>query len=34
LEGGQSRIYRFGKYLKEVVAGAISVDELINEKPL
>lgn len=32
LEGGQSRKYRFGRYLKEVVAGAIRIDEIINEK--
>lgn len=32
LEGGQSRKYRFGRYLKEVVAVAIRIDEIINEK--
>lgn len=32
MEGGQSQKYRFGRYLKEVVAGAISIDEIINEK--
>lgn len=32
LEGGQSRKYRFGRYLKEVMAGAIRIDEIINEK--
>lgn len=32
LEGGQSRKYRSGRYLKEVVAGAIRRDEITNEK--
>lgn len=32
MEGGQSRKYRFGRYLKEVVAGTIRIDEIINEK--
>lgn len=32
LEGGQIWKYRFGSYLKEVVAGAIKIDDIINEK--
>lgn len=32
MEGGQIWKYRFGSYLKEVVAGAIKIDHIINEK--